>query len=147
MVPGARIPSGRPHVPALSRRRQGFESPAGRHAISRASPDQVADRFLNHRDRKFRLSYIVGSRRKDANRERAAEDDDEFSFGKDEPDPIKATDEDGGLTATERAMNREVPEGFLSQVSLLTANAANRLSTDLGIEPGKPSGADREAAE
>lgn len=115
--------------------------------FDQASIDKIADRFLNHRDQKFRLSYVLGSWHKASNPEDDPEDDDdEFSF-EDEPETINDEQENGGLTVSERAENREVLNSFLGEIDTLTAKVVKRLSNDLGIERGKPAGADREAAE
>ncbi len=109
--------------------------------------NKVADRFLNHRDQKFRLSYILGSWHKTNNPgDDASEDGDEFSF-EDEPEKIDHEQEDSGITASDRSKNREVLESFLGQIDTLTEKIVKRLANDLGIERGKPIGADREAAE
>lgn len=111
--------------------------------FEQAPINKVADRFLNHRDQKFRLSYVLGGWHKVDDQE---DDDDEFSF-EDEPETDDDEREDGGLTASERAKNREVLESFLGQIDTLTAKIVKRLSNDLGIEHSKPMSADREAAE
>ncbi|MGX1199413.1 hypothetical protein ACSSVQ_003397 [Parvibaculum sp. MBR-TMA-1.3b-4.2] len=113
-------------------------------AVSERAPiDKIADRFLNHRDQKFRLSYVLGGWRKADDQEA---DDDEFSFD-DEPGAVADEQEDGGLDTSERAKNREVLGDFVDRIGKLTAKVLKRLSDDLGLEPGKPIGADREAAE
>ena len=108
-----------------------------------APDDRVAERFLNHRDQKFRLSYILGGWREVDN---PATETDEFSFDE-EPEAISGGQEDGGLGPAERTHNREVLQNILSRIAALTEKAVNRLSSDLGIEPGTPRGPDREAVE
>ncbi len=115
-------------------------------AYEGAPTDKVADRFLNHRDQKFRLSYVLGGWQKTA---RAAEEDgekDEFSFDEAEPDSA-ADDEEAGLTDAERAKNHELLQEFVDRVLRLNARVAKRLAEDLGIDATKPEGPDREAAE
>jgi hypothetical protein len=105
-----------------------------------ATAEKVADRFLNHRDQKFRLSYILGGWHKVGD----GIQEDEFSF---EADQAIDTEDERGLTEVERAKNRQVLEGFIDRITLLARAAVSRLSVDLGIEAGKPAGPDREAAE
>lgn len=107
-----------------------------------APVSKVADRFLNHRDQKFRLSYILGGWHKDTEREG---DQDEFSFDADSESDFLEEEEDG-LTAIEKSNNSEVLEGYIERINNLTANVVNRLSHDLGIDFSKPVGSDREAA-
>ena len=112
-------------------------------AREEAPLDKVAERFLNHRDQKFRLSYILGGWREVDNQ---ANETDEFSF---DEEIEAATDgqEEGGLGPAERANNREVLQNILSRIGALSERAVDRLASDLGIEPGTASGPDREAAE
>ncbi len=111
-------------------------------AVSEGMPDdEVADRLLNHRDQKFRLSYILGGWDKaNAN----AQEDDDFSF---EPERLETGDEDSALSSAERAGNRGVLEDFLVRIRALAEGVRIRLSDDLGVEPGKIVGPDHEAAE
>ena len=105
--------------------------------------NKVVDRFLNHRDQKFRLNYILGgwSEADDQN-----EANDEFSFDTSSSE-IEDEPEDGGLTDSDRAENREILEGILSRINALTKKALNRLSSDLDVDLGNPMSADRKALE
>ncbi len=108
-----------------------------------ASEDKIAERFLNHRDQKFRLSYVLGGWREVENH---TEETDEFSFDG-ETEVLTDGQEDGGLGHEERARNRRVLEEVLSRMAALSEKAVYRLASDLGIEPGTPRGTDREAVE
>jgi len=105
-----------------------------------AATDKVADRFLNHRDQKFRLSYVLGGWRRDE-----GSDDEELSFG--DSDEEKVVDEDGTLTEAERARNRQNLEKYLARMTDLTKVVVKRLEADLEIDLNKINGPDREAAE
>ena len=110
-------------------------------AASEGMPaDKVADRLLNHRDQKFRLSYVLGSWDK-AN---VQGDDDDFSF---ETKTHEMDEEEGSLSSAERVRNHEVLEGLIDRISALSAEVKTRLADDLGIGSGKIVGPDREAAE
>ena len=112
-------------------------------ARERSPDDKIAERFLNHRDQKFRLSYVLGVWREDNGQ---AEDDDGLSFDE-QPETVNDGPEAGGLTASEGAENRQVLQGILDRIITLAERAVSRLSSDLGIEPDRPKSADRQAAE
>jgi hypothetical protein len=78
-----------------------------------ATTDKAADRFLNHCDQKFRLSYLLGGWRKGDVRD----DEDEMSF--DEADEFQVLDDEGALTEDQRVANRAVLEKYLSRVGQL----------------------------
>ena len=111
--------------------------------LDRQPTDKVAERFLNHRDQKFRLGYVLGG----WNQASASGDTvgDEFSFDA-EDEKIDKGLEDDIVPASEQTGNREALRGFLDRIALLAASAEQRLSNDLGIDPGSTSGPDREAA-
>ena len=108
-----------------------------------APEDKIAERFLNHRDQKFRLSYVLGGWREVGNQ---ADETDEFSFDE-EAEASTDGQEEGGLGHEERARNQKVLQEILSRIAALSEKAVDRLASDLGIEPGTPKGADREAVE
>lgn len=107
---------------------------------SDATIDKVAERLLNHRDQKFRLSYVLGGLR-----DSRPSDEDELSFDADET--FESVDEEEGITDAEREKNKKVLERYLARVTKLTRAAAKSLENDLGIDVSKATGQDREAAE
>jgi len=115
-------------------------------AYEDAPIDRVADRFLNHRDQKFRLSYVLGGWHKSATASEDGDEEDEFSFDEAELDTT-ANDEEAWLTDAERAKNRDVLRGFVDRVFRLKERVAGCLAEDLGIDVKRPEGPDREAAE
>jgi len=108
-------------------------------AFEKAHIDKIADRFLNHRDQKFRLSYILGAWRKDT----ADGDDDDMSF--DQAEEPQAFDDEAVLTDDERAANRQKLEQYLDQIGKLANSVVSGLSEELGVDL-KIAGPDREAA-
>lgn len=108
-----------------------------------ASEEKIAERFLNHRDQKFRLSYVLGGWRDTDN---LPDKSDEFSFDE-EAEASAGGQEEGGLEDEARARNRKVVQEILGRIGALSERAVGRLSSDLGIEPGTQKGPDREAAE
>lgn len=111
-------------------------------AREKAPDDKIVERFLNHRDQKFRLSYVLGGWREADDQE----EDEGFSFDE-EPKTVNDGPEEDGLTARERTENHKVLQGILDRIRALTEKAVGRFSSDLDIELGKLKKADREAAE
>ena len=112
-------------------------------AREKAPDDKIVERFLNHRDQKFRLSYILGGWREVDDQ---SDETDEFSFDED-TEATTELQEEGGLDSAERTHNRKVLEDILGRIAALSEEAVDRLASDLGIESGTPKGPDREAVE
>ena len=97
--------------------------------LDKAPIDKVADRFLNHRDQKFRLSYLLGNWRTGEG-EGAADD---LSF--DAADvAIVVRDEGGDLTDEERAANRQASESYISRIANLTNAVVESLESELAVD-------------
>ncbi|HEV2350411.1 MAG TPA: hypothetical protein VG028_11255 [Terriglobia bacterium] len=105
-----------------------------------ASLDKAADRFLNHRDQKFRLSYLLGGWRKGD----IGDCQDEMTF--DEMGENKVLDDENALTDEERTANRERIEKYMDRIDHLEKSVVARLTEELGVDP-KVAGPDREAAQ
>lgn len=104
--------------------------------------DKVAERFLNHRDQKFRLSYVLGAWESDENQS----DEDAFSF--DDDPPTTDREQDCGTSATERIENQRVLADYLERLTALANCAVDHLHRDLGIDGNIwVDSADRETAE
>jgi hypothetical protein len=99
--------------------------------VARDAPPtaKVAERFLNHRDQRFRLSYILGPYR-------SLESEDDFSFDDDEDDdPTKGgLGEEDDLPAAEREQNRRELEDYLSRIEALAKQIAADVENDLKFE-------------
>ncbi len=108
-------------------------------AVREKAPiDKVANRFLSHRDQRFRLSYILGSWR--ANQEPDEEDEMSFDDFSESPTPV---DDEGTLNDEERANNRELVSGYLDRIAQLAASVESQLVEELNVDLG---GADGEVA-
>lgn len=120
---------------------------ACRAAREHASIDKIAERFLNHRDQKFRLSHVLGVWRQAGEQE---DSDDDFSFDG-EPETIEDGLKDGDLTTSERIENSKILEDILNRINALAEKAKDKagyLSNELDIGPGELMGSDdREAFE
>ena len=108
--------------------------------LEKAPLDKVADRFLSHRDQKFRLSYILGNWRTNS-----VDEQDEMSFDETE-DPVKALDDEGALTESERMVNREVVSRYLERIAEQTKAVVAKLADELGVDL-RVAGPDQDAAQ
>lgn len=106
-----------------------------------ATTTKVAERFLNHRDQKFRLGYILGSWIETVEE---TDEDEEFSF---DGESVLIDSSSEGLALDEKNGNIETLRSFLERIDSLTSRSRKRLTDDIGVDPKKPSGADQEAAE
>ena len=111
-------------------------------AVLQGAPkDKIADRFLNHRDQKFRLCYILGSWR---DGQVIGDADEELSF--DDAAQETIVNDDEVVSDDERTKNRATIETYLERIANLTTSVHARVIKDLEIDIGKISGPDREAA-
>jgi hypothetical protein len=109
--------------------------------LEKAPLDKIADRFLNHRDQKFRLSYILGGWRANG----GGDEQDEMSFD-DADDSTGVLDDDVAVTEGERAANREAITRYLERVADLSRVVVAKLNEALGVDP-RESGPDRDVAQ
>jgi len=107
--------------------------------FEKAPKDKVADRFLNHRDQKFRLSYLLGSWRAGD----GADNQEEMSF--DETYEPQVFDDEGTLTDEDRSANQEKLATYITRIEQLQASVVASLTEELGVDLGH-AGPDREAA-
>lgn len=107
------------------------------------SEDKVADRFLHHPDQRFRLSYLLGSWRKNAPVEIAS---DEWDFGIPDEAATAAANSDEAVSAAEgEAMQARLVDYVARITKLATANA-KAISDELLPDPHAATAEDREAA-
>ncbi len=110
-------------------------------AMYRGAPlARAADRFLNHRDQKFRLSYILGAWGSGG----AADED--FSFDDEEEDlEVQQFDDEDVLPQAEVAANRAMVEGLVGRIEGLVQAVSARISEDLGVADGDVTKQDHDA--
>lgn len=101
----------------------------------------VAERLLNHRDQRFRLSYTLGSFAEDSPESVA---DDDFSF--EEPDDTDIEDEDA-VPMDERTNNARRLRDYVRRIRELHAIVQKKVSADLEEDIATLAGADRDAAQ
>jgi energy-coupling factor transporter ATP-binding protein EcfA2 len=101
---------------------------------------KVAERFLNHRDQRFRLSYVLGPYRS------AQGEDDDFSFDEDEVDSadVDTVDDDGNLPDDERDRNHRELEGFVARIEVLAQQISAEVEDLVKLESESLGTQDRE---
>jgi len=97
--------------------------------LENAPRDKIANRFLSHRDQKFRLNYILGSWLENNN----GTEQDEMSF-EEQTDTVTMMDDETALTDAERAANLDVIAGYLDRIGALTKSVVAKLTDDLGVD-------------
>lgn len=105
--------------------------------------DKVADRFLHHADQRFRLSYLLGSWRKNLPIEPA---DDEWAFGELQQTVTAAANSDEAVsTADAEALQAQLAD-FVNRITKLASSKAEVISKELLPDPHSATAEDREAA-
>lgn len=96
-----------------------------------ANDARVAERFLNHRDQKFRLSYILGSWGGAA----LVDEDDDGEDDDDHDDDASAPlSESESVSDGQRRANREVLEGLVARIRSLARAVSTEISVSLGVD-------------
>lgn len=109
----------------------------------RLPEDKVADRFLHHPDQRFRLSYLLGSWKKDKPVEEASDD---WDFG--EPDQVAAitATSDEAVSAADAQKLQAKLENYVWRIVSLAEAKAKSITAELALDPHTASAEDREAA-
>ena len=109
--------------------------------------DRLAERLLTHRDLRFRLGYVIGSWKQVPLA--GAKQEDDWDYDPDSRQSAEAPEEpDSALpTAADIARMQEVLKSYLDRIRALSAEAKQRLQSELGVEIADLTGADKEAAQ
>jgi hypothetical protein len=102
---------------------------------------KIADRLLNHRDQRFRLSYTLGS----WSEEREQVEEDEWSFNG--VSETETYDGEEGLTDEEREANRAALRGYVGRIQNLSSRVIGTVSKELDEDISRLDGPDRDAAQ
>ncbi len=102
---------------------------------------KIADRLLNHRDQRFRLSYTLGSW---SEGQKQAEEDD-WSF--DGNSEAETDDSEEGLTNEEREATRVALRAYVGRIQDLSSRVINTVSQGLDEDISRLDGPDRDAAQ
>lgn len=87
---------------------------------------KVMSAFLQHREQRFRLSYILGSWA-----EGVSSEESEFSFADEEPSDFKLDDGEA-VNSEERALNQERLREYLTQIKKIASDVEKSVSVNLG---------------
>lgn len=104
---------------------------------------KIADRFLHHPDQRFRLSYLLGSWRKNTLVET---DEDEWGFGA--PDEVVSTssNNDETVSTTDAKLLQTQLAQYVKRISVLGEKNAKRIREELLPDPSTATPEDKEAA-
>jgi energy-coupling factor transporter ATP-binding protein EcfA2 len=105
-----------------------------------ASRDRIAERLLNHRDQRFRLSYTLGQWQA----ELKGLDENDWSFGGDESPTLPAED---AISDLEREANEAALKDYVERIVSLSARTMKTLSNEQPKDVRALTGLDREAAQ
>lgn len=108
-----------------------------------AKKTRVAEKFLNHTDQKFRLSYVLGSYSEKENPAVL----DNISFDEEPSEAGKIEPDSGGLSVSERAQNMEKLHRYLEEIAGISKATKKDVDEKLGEDISNLHGADRDAAE
>ncbi|QDF41310.1 hypothetical protein FJN17_29085 [Bradyrhizobium symbiodeficiens] len=109
-------------------------------AWTNAPPTKVAERFLNHRDQRFRLTYTLGSWEDES----STIPDDDWAF--EDTISTSATDQ-GAIDEDERRTNASLLRAYVERIFAISKRAILALSDELDEDVSKLTGADLEAAQ
>ena len=111
-------------------------------------PDErLAERFLTHRDQRFRLGYIIGSWQQAKMSAPETDNGWDYDEGESDTEPSDQTDDGPLLTASEIERIHETLRAFLKRIHDLATNAKQCLQTELDVDPDTLGGLDKEAAQ
>ena len=105
------------------------------------SDAKIAERLLNHRDQRFRLSYTLGSWSEEQN----TSDGDDWTFDSDAE--VTDIDDEGAISERERENNLKVLREFVTHIRSLSDRAIEMVSKDLSVNVPNLSDVEREIAQ
>ena len=105
--------------------------------------DKVADRFLHHPDQRFRLSYLLGSWRKNLPVEPAA---DEWDFGGNDNVTMTAVSSDETMSTADVEVLQTQLVDYVSRITKLAVAKSKVISDELSLDSHMTTAEDREAA-
>ncbi|WP_372085027.1 hypothetical protein [Tistrella mobilis] len=106
-------------------------------AVQKKPSGKIAAALLEHREQRFRLSYVLGGWT-----DTAATDNDDFSFD-DEQDAAVDLDEAEAVPAEERQLNHVRLKDFVDRIMALTAEVEEKFAGSLGRMVDQKSADDR----
>lgn len=109
----------------------------------RMPEEKIADRFLHHPDQRFRLSYVLGSWRKNKAIEQPTDD---WDFGEFDSAAVAAAADDEAVPAAEAVEMQARLEQYVQRITDFAKLKADAISNELLPEPMSASLEDRDAA-
>ncbi|CAN7772865.1 hypothetical protein [Caballeronia sp. LjRoot31] len=109
----------------------------------RLPEDKIADRFLHHPDQRFRLSYLLGSWKKDKPAEQATDD---WDFGEPDQAAAAAATSDEAISTADAEKLQAKLEGYVARITALAKAKGEVVAKELLPDPYSASVEDREAA-
>ena len=109
--------------------------------------DKLAERFLTHRDLRFRLGYIIGSWKQFS--PSTAKNDDPWEYDTAQEEPSGSMDEsNGNLPMNADTENlQDILKSYLERIKALAAEAKSRLVSEIEINLDDIRGLEKEAAQ
>jgi len=105
--------------------------------------DKVADRFLHHQDQRFRLSYLLGSWRKNLPTEAST---DEWDFGESDEAATAAASSDEAVSRADSEALQARLVNYVDRITQLAESKAGAIREELLPDLHSASAEDREAA-
>ncbi|MCM2481713.1 hypothetical protein [Burkholderia glumae] len=105
--------------------------------------EKVADRFLHHPDQRFRLSYLLGSWRKNVPTAPAA---DEWDFGQPDEAATAAAGSDEAISSADAEALQARLVDYVGRITALATSKSEAVHRELLPEPHSATAEDREAA-
>ena len=105
--------------------------------------DKVADRFLHHQDQRFRLSYLLGSWRKNLPTEASSE---EWDFGESDEAATAAASSDEAVSSADSEALQARLVNYVDRITQLAESKAGAIRQELLPDPHSATAEDREAA-
>jgi GTPase Era involved in 16S rRNA processing len=109
--------------------------------LNGASDEEIADVLLNHKDQKFRFSYVLGHWQPNGN----GDSDEDWDFGASAASE-KADKRDGCRDGQERDVLQAALEGYVRRVKALSARVLEDINSTLEQDIRKLDGVERDAA-
>lgn len=109
----------------------------------RLPEDKVADRLLHHPDQRFRLSYLLGSWKKNKLAEQNADD---WDFGEPDQAASAAANSDEAVSTVEANEQQAKLEAYVGRITTLAKASGDVISKELLPDPHSASAEDRDAA-
>src|SRR6185369_3256723 len=97
------------------------------------SDARIAERFLNHRDQKFRLSYILGSWASGSGHDEGESDDLDGDYGDDVEIDSYVLSDDEAVSELERRSNHAIVLNIIDRIKAVANEVSSEISRTLEL--------------